>query len=139
MLEQIAAPTLHVVAMRVSGSIDADELQRGIDAIEHAKRNHDKISLFIEVDNLRWMTGTALVRDIGYGLTQFGRMHHFHRVAVVSDQQWVRSVASVENQLFASLEVRPFKKEEKENAMQWACELPEADTSAKEDAPAQPG
>ncbi|WP_227369709.1 STAS/SEC14 domain-containing protein [Halomonas sp. M20] len=138
MLELIAAPALHVVAMRVSGCIDADDLQRGIDAIEHTKKSHDKISFFVEVDNLRWMTGTALMRDIGYGLTQFGRMHRFHRIAVVSDQQWVRSVASVQNQLFSSIEVRPFKKEEKETAMQWVCESSEADTSAEKAASTQP-
>nr|WP_298378522.1 STAS/SEC14 domain-containing protein [uncultured Halomonas sp.] len=139
MLELIAAPAPHVVAMRVSGCIDANELQHGIDAIEQAKKSHDKISFYIEVDNLRWMTGTALVRDIGYGLTQFGRMDHFHRIAVVSDQQWMRSVASVQNQLFSSIEVRPFKKEEKETAMQWACELLDTGTTPEKEAPAQSG
>ncbi|SHF05035.1 SpoIIAA-like [Modicisalibacter ilicicola DSM 19980] len=124
MLELIAAPASHVVAMRISGCVDADELQRGIDAIEQAKQVHPKISFFIEIDHLRWMTGTALVRDIGYGLTQFGRLHHFHRAAVVTDQQWIRTIATIENHLFNPIEVRPFTSREKEAAMKWVCELP---------------
>ncbi|MGC3874303.1 STAS/SEC14 domain-containing protein [Halomonas sp. GXIMD04776] len=139
MLELITAPAPHVIAMRVSGCITADELQHGIDAIEQAKQTHDKISLYTEVDNLRWMTGTALVRDIGYGLTQFGRLHHFHRAAVVADQQWLRTIATVENQLFKSLEIRPFTPAERETAMKWVCELPNKGTSQEENAPGQTG
>jgi hypothetical protein len=124
MLELITVPAPHVVAIRISGRIDADELQRGIDAIEQAKQQHDKVSLYVEVDNLRWMTGTALVRDIGYGLTQFGRMHRFYRAAVVSDQQWVRTMANIENQLFQAIEVRAFPREDQHVAMKWVSETP---------------
>ncbi|SDK83120.1 SpoIIAA-like [Modicisalibacter muralis] len=124
MLELIAAPAAHVVAMRASGRVNATELQRAIDAIEHAKQAHAKVSLYAEVDAMRWLTATALLRDLGYGLTQLGQLSHFHRAAVVTDRHWIRPIATLENQLFRPFEVRVFTNAEKQSAMEWVCELP---------------
>ena len=126
MLELIAAPAAHVVAMRASGRVNATELQRAIDAIEHAKQSHAKVSLYTEVDAMRWLTATALLRDLGYGLTQLGQLSHFHRAAAVTDRHWMRPIATLENQLFRPLEVRIFTNAEKQAAMEWVCELPDA-------------
>lgn len=125
MLELITAPATHVVAMRASGRVNAMELQRAIDAIEHAKLEHAKISLYAEIDAIRWLTATALLRDLGYGLTQLGQLDHFHRAAAVTDRHWMRPIAMLENQLFRPLEVRVFPSAERHSAMDWACELPD--------------
>ena len=124
MLELIAAPAPHVVAMRVAGRVTAPELQQAIDAIEAAKQQHSQISFYTEIDAMRWMTGSALLRDLGYGLTQFGQLKHFYRAAVVTERRWIRTIATLENQLFKPLEIRVFGNTEKQAAMDWACELP---------------
>lgn len=126
MLELITAPAAHVVAMRAAGRVNATELQRAIDAIERAKQRHAKVSLYAELDAMRWLTATALLRDLGYGLTQLGQLSHFHRAAAVTDRNWLRPIAAIENQLFRPLEVRIFSNVEKQAAMNWVCELPGA-------------
>lgn len=123
MLELITAPAAHVVALRVSGRLDARELQTAIDAIEAAKRVHPRVSLYAEIDALRWMSASALLRDLGYGLTQLGQLSHFHRAAAVSDHRWLRPIVAAENQLFRPLEVRLFGNAKKAEAMAWACDL----------------
>lgn len=128
MLEQITASAPHVVAMRAAGRVNAQELQKIIDTIEEAKRRHPKVSLYAEIDAMRWMTLTALLRDLGYGLTQMGQLSHFHRVAITSDRTWIRPLAMLENQLFKPLEVRVFPNSEKQAAMDWVCQLPGAST-----------
>jgi len=127
MLELITAPVAHVVALRVSGRLDVRELQTAIDAIEAAKRAHPRISLYSEIDALRWVSASALLRDLGYGLTQLGQLSHFHRAAAVTDQRWLRPIVAAENQLFRPLEVRLFANARKAEAMAWACELPRID------------
>lgn len=112
--------------MRASGRVNATELQRAIDAIERTKQTHAKVSLYAEVDAMRWLTATALLRDLGYGLTQLGQLSHFHRAAVITDRSWMRPIAALENQLFRPLEVRIFPNTEKQAAMDWACDLPGA-------------
>ncbi|WP_129138715.1 STAS/SEC14 domain-containing protein [Modicisalibacter coralii] len=125
MLEMITAPAPHVVALRLSGRLDASELQKAIDAIEAAKQDHPRVSLYTELDALRWMTASALLRDLGYGLTQVGQLSHFHRAAAVSDHLWMRPLAALENHLFKPLEVRVFSNDHKHEAMAWVCELPD--------------
>lgn len=124
MLDLISHPADHVVAMKAGGVVTAHELQCAIDAIETAKRAHSKVSLVVEIDALRWLTLTALLKDIGYGLTQLGDLEHYHRAAVVTDQEWVKHLAHLEERLFKTVEIRTFPKRDHAAAMAWAGELP---------------
>ncbi|MEQ6916603.1 STAS/SEC14 domain-containing protein [Halomonas aquatica] len=126
MLELIPGEAPHVVALRASGKVDADDLQQAIDAIEQAKQAHPKVSLYAEIDDMRWMTFTALLRDLGYGLTQIGELSHYHRVAMVTDHSWLRPLAELESRLFRPLEVRVFPAQERAAARAWILHLPEA-------------
>ena len=67
------------------------------------------------------MTPRALLKDIGYGLSKFSELRRFWRAAVVTDQRWVRWIASVEGAIFP-LEVRVFSLAEQNAAMAWASE-----------------
>lgn len=126
MLELMPGTVPHVVALRASGRVDAHDLQQAIDAIEQAKQAHSRISLYAEIDDIRWMTFTALLRDLGYGLTQIGELTHYHRVAVVTDRAWMRPLAELENRLFYPLTVRTFPTRDAEDAREWVSQLPEA-------------
>lgn len=124
MLDLISHPADHVVAMKAGGVVTAKELQHAIDAIEAAKRAHPRVSLLAEIDDLRLMTLPALMKDIGYGLTQLGDLDHYHRAAVVTDQAWIKQVAHLEERLFKVVEVRTFAKRDHAAAMAWVGELP---------------
>ncbi|MGJ7456660.1 STAS/SEC14 domain-containing protein [Halomonas sp. RA08-2] len=124
MLDLISHPAAHVVAMKAGGIVTGAELQRAIDAIEAAKRAHPVISLVVEVDDLRLMTLTALLKDIGYGLTQLGDLGRYHRAAVVTDQMWIEQIVRLEERLFKAVEIRTFRGDEHADAMAWAAELP---------------
>jgi SpoIIAA-like len=75
------------------------------------------------------MTSRALVKDIGYGLSKLGELRRFWRAAVVTDQRWVRWIASLEGALFP-IEVRAFALADKDVAMAWASEGPVPETNA---------
>lgn len=124
MLDLISHPAEHVVAMKVGGVVTGSELQHAIDAIEAAKRDHPVISLVVEVDNLRFMTLTALLKDVGYGLTQLSDLERYHRAAVVTDQAWIEHIAHLEERLFKAVEIRTFPLHDHAAAMAWAAELP---------------
>jgi len=127
MLDLIAHPADHVVAIKASGVVTAEELQRAIDAIETAKRAHPRVSLLAEIDDLRLMTLPALMKDVGYGLTQLGDLDHYYRAAVVTDQAWVKQIAHLEERLFKVLEIGTFARRDYADAMAWVGELPEGD------------
>ncbi|MGM0694386.1 MAG: STAS/SEC14 domain-containing protein [Pseudomonadota bacterium] len=127
MLDLIAPPAAHVVAMRAGGVVTGHELQSAIEAIDAAKRDHPRISLVVEVDGLRFMTLTALLKDVGYGLTQLGDLDRYHRAAVVTDQAWIEHLAHIEERLFKTVEIRTFPLHDHAAAMAWAAELPMGD------------
>ena len=133
MLEFISPPAEHVVAMRVGGVVTAQELQQAIDAIEAAKRHHPRVSLLAELDGLRLMTFPALLKDVGYGLTQIGDLEHYHRAAVVTDKEWIKHIAQLEDRLFKAVEIRTFPSHDHSAAMEWVCKLPRGDHENPED------
>ncbi|MCL7939966.1 STAS/SEC14 domain-containing protein [Halomonas sp. ATCH28] len=124
MLEFITHSADHVVAMKIGGVVSARELQQAIDAIEAAKRNHPRISLLAELDGLRWMTLTALLKDVGYGLTQLGDLERYQRVAVITDKEWIKHLAHLEDHLFKSVDIHTFPHREYVGALSWVGELP---------------
>lgn len=69
MLDLITHSAEHVVAMKMGGVVTASELQHVIDAIEATKQDQPLVSLVVIIDDLRWMTLGALLKDVGYGLT----------------------------------------------------------------------
>ena len=127
MLEILAAPE-GVVAMRAAGWVDAADVERGIAAVEQSLKSHARIAIYAEID-ISGMTPRALLKDVGYGLSKFSELRRFWRAAVVTDQRWVRWIASVEGALFP-IEVRVFALAEKETAMAWASERPAPEPNA---------
>ncbi|ERS87763.1 MULTISPECIES: STAS/SEC14 domain-containing protein [Halomonas] len=133
MLEFITHSAPHVVAMKVGGVVTGRELQRAIDAIEAAKRDHPRVSLLAELDGLRWMTLTALLKDVGYGLTQLGDLSRYHRAAVITDKEWVKHIAHLEDRLFKAIEIRTFPHREYAAAREWVAELPQGEHESPEE------
>lgn len=130
MIELLPSGAIHVVAFRASGRVNVDDLQQAIDAIEEVKKAQPRVSIYAEIDDMRWMTATALLRDLGYGLSQLGDLQHFYRAAVVTDRQWIRPIAQIETLLFRPLEVRVFATQDKEAAREWVRHLPEGPEAA---------
>jgi len=126
MLELIPGVAPHVVALRISGQLDTHDLQQAIDAIEQAKQTQPKVSVYAEIADMRWMTLPALLRDLGYSLTQIGELAHYQRIAVVTDRAWMRPLAELETRLLRPLTVEVFATRDAEQARQWVSQLDDA-------------
>src|SRR5690554_409570 len=99
MIERLNSGAAHLIAIRIIGRVDARDLQSIIDVIEKTKQQQSRISFYVELDQMRWMTATALLRDIGYGLTQLSELSRYYRAAVVSDKRWAKRLVRFEDRL----------------------------------------
>ena len=119
MLEFLPSPGPDVAAIRVGGKITAADIEKAWASIDAALDEAERIGLYIEIVDLGGFTLEALVKDIGMGLKQIGKLKRFPRVAVVTDTEWIRTVAGIESKLLPGVEVRAFPTEEDGAAVAW--------------------
>jgi len=84
MLEVLPAPE-HVVALRVNGRLDRDDIERGIAAVEESLARQERIALYAEI-GMSGMAPGAFARDLGYGLRHLRELRRFARMAKRSPQ-----------------------------------------------------
>jgi hypothetical protein len=111
----------HVVSMRVSGRIEKEDVERGIAAVEEALARQDRIALYAEV-TMSGMTPGAFARDLGYGLRHLGELRRFARMAVVTEQEWVRRIVQMQGRILPQMEVRTFTAGDRDEALAWVAQ-----------------
>jgi SpoIIAA-like len=134
MLEILPAPE-HVVALKVSGHVDASDIERAIAAVEHALARQQRIALRAEIA-ITGISPGAFVRDLGYGLGKLRELHRFARSAVITEQEWVARIARAQARILPQIEIRTFTPAQRDEALAWVSQPirpAEPDT-----APAQP-
>jgi hypothetical protein len=119
MLEVLPAPE-HVVALRVSSQVDKDDIERGITAVEEALARQERIAIYAEI-SMSGMTPGAFARDLGYGLRHLRELRRFARMAVVTEQEWVRRIVQVQGRILPQIEVRTFTPGERDEALTWVA------------------
>lgn len=118
----IEAP--HVLGFRVSGKILSSDLDRTVAAVEEKLTLHDRVSFFVEIDDLSGMSPEAILKDLRYGIEQLKNLGRFHRAVVVTDIKWIRAAANVEDLVIPKLEVKAFSKADRDVATIWVAKLP---------------
>lgn len=124
MLEILESPK-HLVAMKFSGEMTADDVAKAYEAANKALENNERISFYAEVDDSVNITFEGLVKDITESFGQLGKLSKYYRAAVVTDKGWIAALARVEGVVFSSIDVRVFGLDEKDKALYWASEAPE--------------
>ena len=124
MLEILDSPK-HVVALKLSGEMTADDVTAAYKAVEDALKTNDRISFFAEVDPSMELTFQGLLKDLVEGVNQLNKLKHYYRMALVTDKGWMAALARVEGLVFSSIDLRVFSHDERAKAFAWASETPE--------------
>src|SRR5215468_10473644 len=134
MIEILESPK-HLVAMKLSGSLTADDITKAYKATEDALKNNERISFFAEVEDSMSLTLEGLAKDLFEGLGQIGKLSRYYRAAVVTDKGWLGAIARVEGLVFCSIDVRVFSRDDRDKAFSWASETPGPLPKREEPAP----
>lgn len=65
----------------------------------------------------------AAIKDTRYDLSKLLQLHRFPREAVVSDKQWVHTLAAIASPLLPFVEIRAFKSRDLDAALTWVSEV----------------
>lgn len=123
MIEILESPK-HLVAMKLSGSLTAEDVEKAYKATEDALNGNERISFFGEIDESMNLTFDGLVKDLVKGVGQLGKLSKYYRAAVVTNKSWVGALARVEGLVFSSIDVRVFSPGDRDKAFAWASEEP---------------
>jgi hypothetical protein len=115
----------HLVAMRLSAELTAEDVALAYRTTEDAIKANERISIFVDIDPSMQLTFQGLVKDLVEGVSQWNKLKHYYRVALVTDKGWMAALARVEGLVFSSIDVRVFENAEREKAFAWASEPPE--------------
>ena len=124
MLEILESPK-YLVALRLSDKLTAEDVTKAYKVTDDALKSNDRISFFAEVDPSMQLSFEGIVKDLVEGVSQWGKLKHYYRVALVTDKGWMAALARVEGLVFSSVDVRVFTHTDRAKAFAWASEKPE--------------
>ena len=126
------------VIVRLHGTVDHDDVNRVIDAIEAAIAQGPAIGLVIDMGDLEDASIGALARDARFELSMLSRLDRFARLALVGAPGWMNVMASGAGRLLPGVRVRAFDRGEFQPALAWVKQRDESE-SVTADAPASAG
>lgn len=107
----------HVVAARITGDISADEFDAVIrPALATVLERYDKANVVLVLTGAE---GTASARGlVAAGKLSLADLRQFHRLALVSDLEWVARATGM-LRFIAPCSIRRFGESDWEEALQW--------------------
>src|SRR5690606_12687552 len=108
-----------VIALQITGKLDHDSALHLIEVLEAAVSANDKTHVFAEIIDFSGMDFTHLPQYIGRAVPFLGKLTRLGRVAVVSDQAWLRALARLESAILPHVSYETFTSEERERALAW--------------------
>lgn len=108
-----------VIAVRVSQTITGADLDTIMGRLDQVMALHGKVHVFAETHGIDGIELAGLPAYTARAMPLFGQLSRFGRVAVVSDQAWIRAGSRLESALLPSISYRVSSSEDRERALAW--------------------
>lgn len=96
------------VIVEIGGHISAREMSDGIDELTELIADMPKAHVMTIYNDIDMPETGALFEEFKRLPQMLGMIGHLERVAVVSDQRWIRDMASLEGLMLPTVDVRGF-------------------------------
>ena len=116
MLEIIDIGAGNVLALRMDGKIELDDIERVKIRVGEILADHEQVRVYVEVESFDGISFQALWEDLKLG---FGNLSKFSHKAVVSDKKWMANMAKIADKIVPGIELKHFTPEEREAAREW--------------------
>jgi hypothetical protein len=108
-----------VIACRISGRMSAEEITDITDKVLEAVEQNETTHAYVEVEGMMSFDAKAWVEQLRRAWPLFGKLRRFGRVAVVSDEQWIRWGTRIESAMLPGISYELFDLAERERALAW--------------------
>ncbi len=108
-----------VIIASVSGHLDKEDVERIMHRLDVAFARGGKVHVFAEVTEFKGMSADAWISDIGHAAHYLTRLGQFGRVAIVSDQSWIRTASRIESALLPLVSYEVYTPDLRDHALAW--------------------
>ncbi|MEM1055200.1 MAG: STAS/SEC14 domain-containing protein [Bacteroidota bacterium] len=116
----------HVLSFEIDGTVTAPDMDDLYNAVERVTGGKGPVHICGEIHGIGGLTLDAVGASFKRGLGLIGRITRVKRYAVVTDTGWIRTLAELQGAAVPGLTVRVWPTSEREDALAWAAEPPEA-------------
>lgn len=125
MFKKITAPD-HVFAVQFSDKMSGEDVLQSKQWLDEKLGKHPFLGALVDFTGLSDMTADAFASGVKTDLDFLRHIGQFHRFAFVSDKEWPGVVLGMISPVVANVEMKLFKPEQREEALTWVAQLPEA-------------
>lgn len=108
-----------VLAATVSGQLTKADIEQVMRQLDAAFERAEKIHIFVEVRDFEGMPLDAWLSDAWHGFKYLTHLKQFGRIAIVSDQSWIRTVSRIESALLPFVKYEVYTLDQREHALAW--------------------
>lgn len=108
-----------VIALRITGRLMREELDGITTRVEQSLAANEKTHIFVEIEDFSGFDVTALPEYLPRAAAMLGQLGRFGRIAVVSDQRWIRWATKLESALLPHISYETFTADERHRALAW--------------------
>ena len=108
-----------IIAVSITGRLEKADVERIMQRLDAAFERGGKVHIFAEVTKFEGMPIEAWISDIGQGVRYLGHLGQFGRVAIVSDQSWIRVASRIESALLPFVSYEVFTPDQRDHALAW--------------------
>jgi len=108
-----------VIALRIGGRLERDELEDITARVEKSLAENEKTHIFVEIEGFSGFDLSALPQYLPSAAAMLGKLDRFGRIAVVSDQRWVRWWTRIESALLPGIGYETFSADRRDQALAW--------------------
>ncbi len=130
MFEQFSAPD-HVIAIHFSDMMTVDDVGRYRAIFDEKLAQHDRLSAVVDMTGLSDVSANALVEGAKADMAFLGHIHQFAKCAIISDKEVWQVAARFADPLLPTLELKIFKPEQRDAAIEWAADVSAAPPAAE--------
>ncbi len=122
MIEVLDSPD-HVVALKLSGTVSGEDYDRVVTEVDAKLDDHDRIGVLVDLTAFKDLTLEAGAKDARYSLRHLWQLKRFPREALITDKEWVRTLARIASPVMPHVEIRTFDPGEEAQAMSWVSDI----------------
>ncbi len=114
---ELEAPNLLVV--EATGQMDAIGMEIALDMLVPVVRKMSHGAMLMRAHDVSWPTLGAIGVELRHWVQLMAMVRKVDRVAVLTDQGWVKNAAAIESLLVPNLEIRSFAPTDEAAARAW--------------------